>query len=158
VQLFKIFVSKRSVAVLNMIPFPDHDPTGFCISELDPDWTGFWKYLYRIGYGYPNCIDHCSRMLNQSFFGYKPDWIKYFRRSTRLGWDRITQRKYLTGSGFQKSPICSTLVRSGYRSVSGPSYLKSYSSVTCNARVTHDECIVECTRFGINVLNPKPNP
>jgi len=24
--------------------------------------------------------------------------------------------------------------------------------------VTHDECIVACTRFGTNVLNPKPNP
>jgi len=32
----------------------------------------------------------------------------------------------------------------GYRSVSGPSYLKSYSSVTCNVTVAHDECIVEC--------------
>jgi len=24
--------------------------------------------------------------------------------------------------------------------------------------VTHDECVVECTRFGINALNLKPNP
>jgi len=47
---------------------------------------------------------------------------------------------------------------SGYRSVSGPSYLKCYSSVTCNVTVTYDECVVECTRFGIKVLNPKPNP
>jgi len=23
--------------------------------------------------------------------------------------------------------------------------------------VTHDECVVECTRFGVNVLNPKAN-
>ena len=47
---------------------------------------------------------------------------------------------------------------SGYRSVGGPSYLKSYSSVTCNVTVTHDEWVVECTRFGISVLNPTPNP
>jgi len=47
---------------------------------------------------------------------------------------------------------------SGYKSVSGPSYLKCYSSVTCNATVTHDECVVECTRFGINLLNFKPQP
>jgi len=40
---------------------------------------------------------------------------------------------------------------SDYRSVSGPSYLKSYSSVTCNVTVTHDECVVEYTRFGIIV-------
>jgi len=47
---------------------------------------------------------------------------------------------------------------SGYISVSGPTYLKIYSSVTCNVRVTHDEFVVERTRFGINVLNPKPKP
>jgi len=29
------------------------------------------------------------------------------------------------------------------------------SSVTCNVTVTHDECVIECTRFGINALNPK---
>jgi len=44
----------------------------------------------------------------------------------------------------------------GYRFVSGPSYLKSYSSVTCNVIVTHDEFVVECTRLGVNVLNPNP--
>jgi len=43
-----------------MIRFPDRDPTGFCNSEQDPDWTGFWKKLNWIRYGYPNCIDHCS--------------------------------------------------------------------------------------------------
>jgi len=48
-------------------------------------------------------------MLNQSFFGYKPDWIKYSDRSTGLGSDRVTQWKYWTGLGSQKSPICSTL-------------------------------------------------
>jgi len=30
-----------------------------------------------------------------------------------------------------------------YRSVSGPSYLKSYSSVTCNVTVTPDEYVAE---------------
>jgi len=30
-----------SAAVLNMIRFPDRDPTGFCNSEQDPDRTGF---------------------------------------------------------------------------------------------------------------------
>ena len=49
-------------------------------------------------------------MLNQSFFGYKPDWIKYLGRSTELGSDRITQWKYWTGLELQKSPICSTLI------------------------------------------------
>jgi len=29
--------------LLNMIRSPDRDPTGFCTSEPDPDWTGFWK-------------------------------------------------------------------------------------------------------------------
>jgi len=42
-------------------------------------------------YGYPNCIDLCSVMLNHSFFRYKPDWIKNLDRSTGLGSDRITQ-------------------------------------------------------------------
>jgi len=27
--------------VLNMIRSPDRDPTGFCTSEPDADWTGF---------------------------------------------------------------------------------------------------------------------
>jgi len=48
------------LAVLNMIRFPDRDPTGFCNSEQDPDWTEFKKTNNRIRYGYPNCIDHCS--------------------------------------------------------------------------------------------------
>ena len=31
-------------------------------------------------------------------------------RSTGLGSDRITERKFWTGLGFQNSPICSTLI------------------------------------------------
>jgi len=73
------------------------------------DWI--LKKLYRIRYGYPNCIDHCSQMLNQSFFGYKPDWIKYFDRFTGSGSDGITERKVWTGLGFQKYAICSTLLQ-----------------------------------------------
>ena len=96
--------------VLNMIRFPDHDPTGFCNSEPDPDWSGFCKNLHRIGYGCPNCVDHCSRMLNQSFFGYIPDWIKYLDSVTGLGSDWITHWKYWTGIGSQTSSIRSTLV------------------------------------------------
>jgi len=30
-------------ATLNMIRFPDRDPTGFWNTEPDPDWTGFRK-------------------------------------------------------------------------------------------------------------------
>ena len=46
------------------------------------------KKLNRIRYGCPNCIDHCSIMLNQSlFFGYEPDWTKHLDRSTGLGSD-----------------------------------------------------------------------
>jgi len=44
------------------------------------------------------------------FFGYKPDWIKYLDRSTGLGSDWTTQRKFWTGLGLQNSPICSTLL------------------------------------------------
>jgi len=40
----------------------------------------------------------------------------------------------------------------------GPSYLKSYSSITCNVTLAHDEYVVECTRFGTNGPNPKPSP
>jgi len=93
-----------------MIRFPDRDPTGFCNSEPDLDRTRFRNKLNRIRYGYPKCIDHCSKMLNQSFFLFKPDWIKYLDRSTGLGSDRITQWKFWTGLGLQKSPICSTLL------------------------------------------------
>jgi len=70
--------------VLNMIRFPDRNQTGFCNSKPDPDRKKFRKTLNRIRYGYPNCIDHCSKMLDQSFFGYQPDWIKYLHRSTGL--------------------------------------------------------------------------
>jgi len=49
------------------------------------------------------------KCLIRAFFGYKPDWIKCFDRSTGLGSDRITEGKFWTGLGFQKSPICSTL-------------------------------------------------
>jgi len=73
------------------------------------DWI--LKKLTRIRYGYPNCIDHCSKMLNQFFFGYKLDWIKYFDRSTGLGSHRITDREFWIGLGFQKSPICWTLLQ-----------------------------------------------
>ena len=68
------------------------------------------KKLNRIRYGYSICIDHCSKMLNQSFFGYKPDWMKYLDRSTGLRSDRITQWKFWTGLRLPKSPICSTLL------------------------------------------------
>ena len=54
--------------------------------------------------------------------------------------------------------FCFQKVCSDHRSVSGSSYFKSYSSVTCNVTVKPDECVAECTRFGINVLNPSPNP
>jgi len=40
------------------------------------------------------------KCLIRVFFGYKPDWIKYFDRSTGLGSDRITERKTWTGFGF----------------------------------------------------------
>jgi len=56
-------------------------------------------------------IDHCSEMVNQSFFRHKPDRIKYLDRSTGLGSDRITQWKFWTGLRLQKSPICSTPMR-----------------------------------------------
>jgi len=65
---------------------------------------------------------------------------------------------YLTNQCASIQNFCFLKVRSGYRFVSGPSYLKSYSSVTCNMTVTQDEYVVECTRFGINALNPKPKP
>jgi len=40
---------------------------------------------------------------------------------------------------------------SGNNSLSGPSYLKSYSSVTCNVTATQDEYVVECTRTTHNL-------
>jgi len=41
------------IPVLNMIRFPDRDPTGFSNSEPDPDRTGFRKNA--------NVSDMCSR-------------------------------------------------------------------------------------------------
>ena len=52
--------------------------------------------------------------LIRDFFKYKPDWVKYFDRSTGIGSDRIYQRNFWAELGFQKSPICSTLVGMPY--------------------------------------------
>jgi len=49
------------------------------------------------------------------------------------------------------------LVDSAYRSNNGPSFLKTYSSTTCNMTVTHNECAIDCTTLGRNVVNPKRN-
>jgi len=51
---------------------------------------------------------------------------------------------------------------SGYRSTSGPSYLKTCSSAACYVTVTHDKYAVDCSRLDRNILtlnlnqNPKP--
>jgi len=53
---------------------------------------------------------------------------------------------------------------SGYRSTSGPSFLKSYSSIACNMTLIHDKCAVGWTTLGRNLVNvnlklikPKPD-
>jgi len=46
-------------------------------------------------------------------------------------------------------------VGSSYRSTSGPSFLKTYLSATCNMQVMHIEYAVDCTTLGTTVLNPK---
>jgi len=48
------------------------------------------------------------KCLIRVFFGHKRDWIKYLDRSTGLGPDWVTQWKFWTGFGLQKSQICST--------------------------------------------------
>ena len=89
-----------------MIRFPDLDPTGFCNSEPEPDRTGFRKNST----GSYMDIQTSLTTAVKCFFGYKPDWIKYLDRSTGLGSDQISQWKFWTGLGFQKSPISSTLL------------------------------------------------
>jgi len=91
-------------------PLPDRKPTGFCNSEPDPDRAGFRNKLYLIRYGYPNYVDHCSQMLNQSFFfRYKPDRIEYLDSNTRLGSDWITQWKHWIGIAKISDPLKITL-------------------------------------------------
>jgi len=97
--------------VLNMIRFPDRDPTGFCTTEPDPDWTGFWTNSTGSDMDIHTALITAVICLIRIFFGHKPDWIKYFDRSSGLRSDWITQRKFWTGLGFQKYPICSTLSR-----------------------------------------------
>ena len=53
---------------------------------------------------------------------------------------------------------------SGYRSTSGPSFLKTYSSITCNMTLIHDKRAVGWTTLGRNlvdvnlkVIKPKPD-
>jgi len=67
-QVSLVTLPRSSPPVLNMIRFPDRDPTGFCNWEPEPDRLDSEKKINRIRYGYPNCIGHCSKMLNQSFF------------------------------------------------------------------------------------------
>jgi len=40
----------------------------------------------------------------------------------------------------------------GYRSASGPSFLKTYLSTSCNVTLTHDKCAVHCTKLSRNVV------
>jgi len=47
---------------------------------------------------------------------------------------------------------------SGYRSVSGLTFLKTYSSVTCNMTLIHYKCAGDCTTLCRNMGTPKPNP
>jgi len=42
---------------------------------------------------------------------------------------------------------------SGYKSTSGPSFLKTYSSIACNMTIFHDKCAVAWTTFGRNLVN-----
>jgi len=67
----------------------------------------------------PNSIDNFNKMLNQGFFGFRPDyrpdnqvffgfrpdWRKYLDRSPGLRSDLIIQWKFWIGLGLQKSPI-----------------------------------------------------
>jgi len=52
----------------------EHDPvSGSRSNQILQFRTGSWsdwisKKLNRIRYVYPNCIDHCKKMLNQRFF------------------------------------------------------------------------------------------
>jgi len=109
--------SVYSRPVLNMIRFPDRDPTGFCTSEPDPDRTGFRKNSTGSDMDIQTALITAEKCLIRVFLGYKPDWIKYLDRSTGLGSDRISQRNFWTGLGFQKPPICSTLLYTNYRNV-----------------------------------------
>jgi len=47
---------------------------------------------------------------------------------------------------------------SGYRFASGHSFLKTYSFTGCSVTVTHDDCAVDCTALGRNILNSEPKP
>jgi len=47
-------------------------------------------------------------------------------------------------------------IGSTYRSTSESSYLKSYSSAACNVTEMHNECAVDCSRLGRNILRVRP--
>jgi len=78
-----------------------------------------------------------------------------------------TGRKARLGSIYISHPIRIRLrhwlntqqTGSGYRSTSGPSFLKTYWSVACNMTLIHHKCEVVSTTLSRNVasLNPKPN-
>ena len=42
---------------------------------------------------------------------------------------------------------------SGYRSISGLSFLKTYSSIACNMTLIHNKCAVGWTTLGRNLVN-----
>jgi len=40
----------------------------------------------------------------------------------------------------------------GYRFAGGLSFLKTYSSITCNMTLIHDKCAVDCTTLARNAV------
>jgi len=86
------------LSVLNMIRFPDNNPTGFCTSE--PDRTGFQKKLNRIRYGYPNCVDHLPS-LHCTVIGFALNWESH--KSLRHDCECLTE--LLERAFFQPYPI-----------------------------------------------------
>jgi len=44
-------------------------------------------------------------------------------------------------------------IGSGYRSTSGTSFWKTYSSIACNMTLIHDKCAVGWTTLGGNLVN-----
>ena len=105
-----------------MIRFPDRDPTGFGNSEPDPGGTGFRKKSNGSDVDIQIALITAEKCLIKVFFEYKPDWIKYLDKSTGLGSDLISQRKYWTGLGLQKSQICLTLICTCDQSCTGSGF------------------------------------
>ena len=94
--------------VLNIIGFPDRDPTIFCNSEPDSVWAGFWKNSTGLDMDIQTALITAVWCLIRVFSDINRIGSNIWTDLLRIGPD--CSMKILDWIGLQKSQICSTLL------------------------------------------------